>query len=131
MESVSVQRAHVSMVGQDPSAILSYVNQSAMIMELVPMEPAHVKKDGMVIIVVLMDVQPTVLALLKATVFNHNQPTSLNRPVWLPPIQPPLDPTTITGQKWMVEVPFGPVNVLLDGPELIALMLWSPIVLTT
>lgn len=93
-----------------------------MIMEHVPMEPALVKKDGMGTIVVLMDVQLTVLALPKVTVFNHNQ-QSLNQLAWLPPILLPLDPTTITGPKWMVEVPFGPANVLLDGPELIALTL--------
>ena len=94
------QRVHVSMDGQDPSVTSSCVNPSAMIMEPVPMEPVPVTRDGMVIIVVSMDVQLIVLAHPRVTVSNHNQQPqrNLNQPVVLVLVQS-LDPTTITGPK--------------------------------
>lgn len=99
MASVLDQRAHVSMDGQGPSAMLGCVNPSAMITDPVPMEPVFVLKGGMGITVVLAGVHPNVLVQPKVTVFNRNQSQqSLNRHQQQVTILL-LDPTTITGQK--------------------------------
>lgn len=102
MASVLDQPVHVSMDGPDPSAMLSCVNPSAMIMEVVPMEPAFVQKDGMGIIVVLVGVHPNVPVLPKVTVSSHiqsQQPSLRRHQQQVVVTILPRDPTTITGQK--------------------------------